>query len=130
METAHRKVRVGDLGKLDAVETRRRIEQCERARVAELLALDWAEFRRVEIEDARVAVRRRFPVGDDVGDFVDPLYRADGRAFVMLRDDGAHAEGRAGIEKQLSGRLIEIDAALCEVMRGSAGVVHRKSRAE
>src|SRR5271170_7017790 len=130
METAHRKVRVGDLGKLDAVETRRRIEQRERAGVAELFALDWTEFRRVEIEDARIAVRRRFPIADDVGDFVDPLYRADWRALVMLRDYGAHAEGRAGVEKQLFCRLIEIDAALCEVVRGSAGVVHRKSRAE
>src|ERR1700724_4025020 len=52
VETAHREVGVGDLRNLDPVETRRRIKQRERAGVAELLARDRAEFRRVETEDA------------------------------------------------------------------------------
>src|ERR1700726_4051829 len=56
MEAADRKVGVDDLRDLDSVQARGRIEQCERAGVAELLALDRAELRRVEPEDARVAV--------------------------------------------------------------------------
>src|SRR3984957_19206289 len=68
MEAAHREVGVDDLRDLDSVEARRRIEQRERAGVAELLAFDRAELRGVEAEDARIAVRRRLPIADDIGD--------------------------------------------------------------
>ena len=62
MEAAHREVGVGDLRDLDSVQARGRIEQRERAGIAELLALDRAELRGVEIEDARVAVGCRLPI--------------------------------------------------------------------
>src|SRR5208282_372359 len=130
VKPAHRKVAVGDLRYLDAVKTRGRIKQRKHARVAEILALDRAELRRVEAEDARIAVGRGPPIADDVGDFVGPFYRADGRAFAMLRDDGAHPKRRGGVEIELSRGLLEADAALREMMRGGVWVVHRKSRAE
>src|SRR5580704_16247359 len=51
MKAAHRKLGVDNLRDLDSVEARGRIEQCQRAGVTELLALDRAELRGVETED-------------------------------------------------------------------------------
>src|SRR5258708_29613011 len=51
METGHREVGVDDLRDLDSVQAGGRIEQRERAGIAELLAFDRAELRGVEAED-------------------------------------------------------------------------------
>jgi len=61
MEPAHRLIVIGDLGNFDSIQTRRRIEQRQRAAVSELLALNRAaELRRFESKHAHVAIARRY----------------------------------------------------------------------
>src|SRR4029077_6795536 len=50
---------VGYLGNLDSVEALGRIEQGQCSRISEFLARDRTELRRIEPEDACVAIRRR-----------------------------------------------------------------------
>src|SRR5271166_6943566 len=123
MEAAHRFFVLGDLRDLDAIEALRRIEQRQRARVPELRTCDRAELRGVEVENPRVSLRCRTPIGHDIGNLVYPLYRANRIALMMGAEHRVDPERGLRIQIELTRRALEAHIVRIKMSRRGIEII-------